>query len=118
MKGKVVLVVFWATWCGPCVAETPALQAAYGKFHAQGLEIIGISLDDQEDKGKLNKFLKSRKIPWPQYFDGKERDNQIALQFGIDGIPALFLIDKQGILRDTNARAGLEEKITSLLADP
>jgi thiol-disulfide isomerase/thioredoxin len=118
MKGKVVLVVFWATWSGPCVAEMPALKAAYDKFHAQGLEVIGISLDDQEDKGKLNKFLKSRKIPWPQYFDGKERDNQIALQFGINGIPALFLIDKQGVLRDTNAQAGLEQKISNLLAEP
>jgi thiol-disulfide isomerase/thioredoxin len=118
MKGCVVLVVFWATWCGPCVAETPALQAAYDKFHAQGLEIIGISLDEQEDKGKLEKFLKSRKIPWPQYFDGKERENAIALQFGIDGIPDLFLIDKKGVLRDTNARAGLEEKISNLLKEP
>jgi peroxiredoxin len=118
MKGNVVLVIFWATWCAPCVAETPALQAAYDKFHAQGLEIIGISLDEQDDRGKLEKFLKSRKIPWPQYFDGKWHDNQIALEFGIDGIPVLFLIDKQGVLRDTSARAGLEEKISNLLKEP
>jgi thiol-disulfide isomerase/thioredoxin len=118
MKGKVVLVAFWATWCAPCVAEIPALQAAYDKFHTQGLEIVGISLDDQDDKDKLVKFLKAKKIPWPQYFDGKEYDNQMAVQFGINSIPALFLIDKQGVLRDTKAASGLEDKIGNLLSEP
>jgi peroxiredoxin len=118
MRGKVVLVVFWATWCAPCVAETPALKSAYDKFHAQGLEIIGISRDKQEDKGRLNKFLKARNIPWPQYFDGKGHENQIALEFGIDGVPDLFLIDKKGVLRETKVREGLEQKISKLLPEP
>jgi len=102
MKGKVVLIDFWATWCGPCVGEMPNVKAAYDKYHAQGFEILGISLD--EDKDALQKFLKKSEIPWPQYFDGKQWNNEISFRFGINGVPTEWLIDKKGILRDTNAR--------------
>jgi thiol-disulfide isomerase/thioredoxin len=118
MAGHVVLVDFWATWCSPCVEEMPALRALFEKYHAQGLEIIGISLDAHEDKGRVTKFLKSQKIGWPQYFDGKELKNDLALKFGVNGIPTHFLLDKRGVLRDKNARAGLEDEIRALLAEP
>ena len=90
-KGKVVLVDFWATWCGPCVNELPNVLAAYKKFHDQGFEIVGISLDEEE--AKLTGFLKDQGMTWAQYFDGKGWENKLAVRYGIQSIPATFLLD-------------------------
>ena len=108
MKGKVVLVDFWATWCGPCVAELPNVQKTYDKYHDKGFEIIGISLD--QDKDKLTKFVENKKMPWPQYFDGKGWGNEISTGFGITGIPATFLVGKDGKVAATDLRGEALEK--------
>ena len=113
MKGKVVLVDFWATWCGPCIAELPDLKKTYAKYNNKGLEIIGISLDQSKDK--LTKFIAKEEIPWPQQFDGLGWENEFAVKYGIRGIPTMWLIDKQGNLVDKNARATLDSKIEKLL---
>jgi len=78
---------------------------AYEEHHKDGFEIIGVSLD--EDKGRLEKSLKDNKIPWPQYFDGKGWDNRLALKFGVNSIPAMFLVDGEGniIGRDLRGEA-------------
>jgi thiol-disulfide isomerase/thioredoxin len=115
MKGRVVLIDFWATWCGPCVGEVPNVKAAYDKLHNQGFEIVGISLD--QDKDALTGFVKEQGMAWPQYFDGLQWGNKIARQFGINSIPAMWLVDKQGNLRDQDARGALEEKVSKLLAE-
>lgn len=115
MQGKVVLIDFWATWCGPCVAELPNVLKAYKDLHPKGFEIVGISLDS--DKAKLESFVKERGMEWPQFFDGLGWKNEISSKYGINSIPAMWLVNKKGMVVSTNARGGLEEKVQKLLAE-
>jgi thiol-disulfide isomerase/thioredoxin len=115
MRGKVVLIDFWATWCGPCVAELPNVLKAYEALHSKGFEIVGISLD--QDRAKLDSFIKEKKMTWPQFFDGQGWKNEISSKFGIRSIPAMWLIDKNGMLVSTNVRGRLEEEISKRLAE-
>jgi peroxiredoxin len=115
LKGKVVLIDFWATWCRPCVGEVPDVKKTYDQFHAKGFEIVGISLD--KDKDKLTQFVADNKMEWPQFFDGLYWQNKYARQFGIESIPAMWLIDKKGALRNVNARADLSGEVQKLLAE-
>jgi thiol-disulfide isomerase/thioredoxin len=115
MRGKVVLIDFWATWCGPCVAEIPSVLGTYKKLHEKGFEIVGISFD--QDKDKLEKMTKEKEMPWPQYFDGEGWGNKFGKQYGISSIPTMWLVDKKGMVVDTNARQDLEKKVEKLLAE-
>ena len=116
LRGKVVLIDFWATWCPPCVEEVPEVVEAYKKFKDRGFEIIGISLD--EDKDVLVKFTKEHGMTWPQFFDGKGWENSIAKRFKIQSVPTMWLIDREGKLADASPRGRLEEAIGALLAKP
>jgi thiol-disulfide isomerase/thioredoxin len=105
LKGKVVLIDFWATWCGPCMHAMPELIEDYKGLHDQGFEIIGVSLD--EDQAKLTQLVKDQGIPWPQLFDGKGWDSVIATRFHIQSIPASFLIGRDGNLVAVDATSDL-----------
>ena len=116
-KGKVVLVDFWATWCGPCVGELPNVLKTYEKYHAKGFEIIGISLDDSKDA--LDKFIKDKGVSWVQFFDGKGWGNKLAAQYGVNSIPATYLLDGQGKILAKNLRGeALETEVAKQLSKP
>jgi peroxiredoxin len=112
-SGKVVLIDFWATWCGPCIGQVPELKKVYETYHSKGFEILGISLDDKKDA--LLAFTKKHEMPWPQFFDGKHWNNEISFRFGINSIPATWLIDKKGVLRYTDVRFQLGSAVQKLL---
>jgi thiol-disulfide isomerase/thioredoxin len=115
MRGKVVLVDFWATWCSPCVEEIPHVKEAYAKYHSKGFEVVGISFD--AEKQALTHFIQVHDIAWPQYFDGKVWDNKFGQEFAIDAIPAMWLVDKNGNLQSENARADLQGEVEKLLEE-
>jgi len=116
LRGQVVLLDFWATWCEPCIEEVPHLVATYEKFRARGFTIVGISLD--QDKTALEKFTKKNKMDWPQFFDGQGWDNELAKRFKIQSIPTMWLLDREGKLADATPRGRLENAIEKLLGRP
>jgi peroxiredoxin/outer membrane lipoprotein-sorting protein len=114
-RGRVVLLDFWATWCGPCVEEMPTVKAAYNKHHAKGFDIVGISLD--EDRSALDNFIKTQNVQWPQLFDGKGWGSAIANQYGIKAIPFTLLIGRDGKIAAVNVRGeALEPAVRAALA--
>src|SRR6266516_809109 len=115
MRGKVVLIDFWASWCGPCMIEMPKVKAAYEKLQPQGFEILGINLD--EDKAQMQRVLTRSNMTWPQCFDGQKWEGPLVKRFGIMSIPTVWLIDKRGVLRDLNARGNLVERVEKLLLE-
>jgi thiol-disulfide isomerase/thioredoxin len=113
-KGKVLLVDFWATWCGPCRVELPNVIATYEKHHKNGFEILGISLDNDEQA--MKQFLASNKMTWPQYFDGLGWQTKLAGQYGVNSIPATYLLDAQGKIIARDLRGDdLEEAVAAAL---
>ena len=115
MKGKVVLVDFWAAWCGPCIASLPEVVELYNEFHDKGFEIVGINLDKQQPA--MEQVINRFKMPWPQYFDGKGWGAKYVLEYNVNAIPSMWLVDKKGILRTMNARENLEDQVKDLLAE-
>lgn len=114
-KGKVVLIDFWATWCGPCVGELPNVLKAYEANHGKGFEIIGISLDS--DEKKLRAFTKERKMTWQQFFDGKGWGNKLAAKYGVNSIPATYLLNGEGVIIGKDLRGNdLDEALNKALA--
>jgi len=117
-KGKVILVDFWATWCGPCREELPRVKKAYADFHKDGLEILGVSCDRKGET--LKQFLtENPDMPWPQLFDASAKGgwHPLAESYGIMGIPTMFLIDKKGVVRTVTAREDFEQLIPKMLKE-
>lgn len=110
---KVVMIDFWASWCGPCRAEMPTVKAAYEKYHTKGLEIIGVSLDNGADDWK--KAIASMGLKWPQISDLKGWKCEGAEQYGVKSIPATFLIQDGKIIARNLRGEDLENKLKEIL---
>jgi peroxiredoxin len=95
LRGKVVLLNFWATWCKPCKEEMPAMQASYDKLHGQGLVVLAVN--ELEDTEKVIEHIRTYGHTFPVVMD---HDNHVANRYGVVGLPASFLIDRQGIVRE------------------
>ena len=115
LRGKVVLVNFWATWCGPCRAEMPGFEEAYKKLKSKGFEIVGISLDRQ-GWADVTPFLKNVRVTYPIVIGYQ---NLVEAYGNFDAIPTSFLIDKQGHIVEQHigymSKEDLEKKVNSLL---
>jgi thiol-disulfide isomerase/thioredoxin len=118
LAGKVVVIDFWATWCGPCVAEMPKMKELYASYRDRGVEFIGVSLDQPREQGgleSLKTFVKDRGITWPQYYQGDGWKSRFSSSWKINSIPRAFVVDQRGKLHSVDALGKLETIIPALL---
>lgn len=120
-RGKVVLVDYWATWCGPCKAEVPNVLENYRAYRDKGFEVLGISLN--EEKAEVEEYLSQAGIPWPTLYSSEKGasgwDHPMVKYYGIHGIPTAILVDRDGTVVEMQARgARLGEKLRELLGEP
>ncbi len=101
-RGKMLVLNFCAKWCGFCAPEIPYLKKVYEEHHDKGLEVIGVSLDENE--AELCEFIDAHDIPWPNIFDGKGWESDLARYFGINSVPSQWLIDRDGTIISVGTR--------------
>ncbi len=114
LRGKVVLIDFWASWCRPCRIENPNVKRVYERFHKKGFEILGVSLD--RDHAAWVEAIKADGLPWKHISDLQFWNNAAAQEYGVSGIPYTVLVDREGKVLDKGLRSeALEERLAELL---
>lgn len=116
LRGHVVLINFWATWCPPCRAEMPAIQQVYEQYRGQGFEVLAVNLQEQD--AQMSAFVEERGLLFPVLPD---RDGSISNVYRVTSIPTTFFVDRSGVIQEIIvggplARALIESKVTALLA--
>ena len=115
VRGRVVLVDFWATWCAPCLDDLPRLKRLHARYAPRGLVILGVSLDRSSVRD-FRSWLQRQAIAWPQVREAGGYDSPLARQFGVEAIPASYLYDRDGRLLGTRLRgAALEARVGALM---
>ncbi len=114
-KGKVVLLDFWATWCGPCRKELPNVRAAYEQYHSKGFDIVGVSLDQAQQGPKLIKFTQDNNMSWPQVYDGQYWKSAVAVKYGVHAIPCPILVDGDTGMVLADGREALGQKLDAAI---
>jgi peroxiredoxin len=114
-KGKVVLLDFWATWCGPCRKELPNVVATYQQYHAKGFEVLSVSLDQPRQGPALLQFIHDNNMTWPQIYDGHYWKAAVAEKYGVHAIPCPVLVDGDTGLILAEGPDALGHKLTHLL---
>lgn len=115
LSNKVVLVDFWATWCPGCVTMSPEIKKLYDQLHSKGFDVVGINFDD--DTNQARQFIRDHDLPWPQYFGGRGPGNQFGREYSISALPAMWLVDRKGVVRDIHGTTDLEAKVAKLMAE-
>lgn len=116
LEGKVVVLEFWATWCGPCIPDVPHLKELHAKYKSENFQLVGVSLDTELNK--LKQFVKDREMTWPQIWQEKEWKGPVVELYNVTGIPDSYLIDQNGKIaaKDVNAER-LDEAVGELLSE-
>jgi len=116
--GKVTLIDFWASWCKPCRVENPNIVAVYEKYHDKGFNALGVSLDREGQKDKWVQAIADDNLSWPQVSNLQFWQDPVAQQYGIQAIPAAFLLDENGVIVARNLRGeALGQKVAELLGE-